>query len=129
MILIGQRRGQAGDVVIVHKADELQAAVHTPILAAKAIFEGETNLEQIHSIQGGINALVTLIVGGAVQHPIADDVAVVAVDHLAGEEKVGAFRGAKRAELSHKPAIEHIGYVQTQAVDAEIVHPLPHPLQ
>ena len=129
VLFIRQHRSQPGDVVVVYKPDQLQASVHTPILAPETIAQGMADLKHIHAVEGRVNPLIALIVCGAVQHPVTDDLTVVSVYHLARKEKILFFTQTEGVKLPHKPTVQHIGHIQTQTVNTEIVYPPADTLQ
>ena len=86
-------------------------------------------LEEVHAVEARVQALVALIVGAGIEHLVVDDLIVVAVERLADQHKVGLELTGKGVQPAHKVAVEHIGNVQAQAVDAKDVGPTAHGLE
>ena len=84
------------------------------------------DLEHVDRVKAGVQALVALVVGAGVEHLVVDDLAVVAVERLADQHKVGLELTGKSVQAAHKVAVEHIGNVQAQAVDAKDLGPAAH---
>ena len=113
----------AGDIVVIHKAQKVLAAVQRPVFRAELAQQGMGDLKQVHAVHGGVQALVALVVGAGVQHAVADELVVVAVQQLADEEEVRLYRVAEGAQLADEILVQTVGHVQTQAVDVEFLHP------
>ena len=87
------------------------------------------DLEHVDRVKAGVQALVALVVGAGVEHLVVDDLVVVAVERLADQHKVGLELTGKGVQAAHKVAVEHIGNVQAQAVDAKDLGPAAHGLE
>ena len=87
------------------------------------------DLEHVDRVKAGVQALVALVVGAGVEHLVVDDLVVVAVERLADQHKVGLELTGKDVQAAHKVAVEHIGNVQAQAVDAKDLGPAAHGLE
>ena len=87
------------------------------------------DLKHVDRVKAGVQALVALVVGAGVEHLVVDDLIVVAVERLANQHKVGLEPTGKSMQAAHKIAIEHIGDVQAQAVDAKDLGPATHGLK
>ena len=87
------------------------------------------DLEHVDRIKAGVQTLVALVVGAGVEHLVVDDLVVVAVKCLANQHKVGLELAGKGVQTTHEVAVEHIGDVQPQAVDAEDIGPTAHGLE
>ena len=64
-----------------------------------------------------------LVVGHRVQHLRVCPAAVIAVDHLAHEPEFWLYLVGKAAQTAHKVKVQHIGCVQTDAVNVKFIHP------
>ena len=115
--------------MVVDKRQQVFAAVDAPRIAAKLAMQRMGNLEHVDRIKAGVKALVTLVVGAGVEHLVVDDLVVVAVERLTNQHKVGLELTGKRMQAAHKIAIEHIGDVQAQTVDAKDFGPAAHGLK
>ena len=102
------------------------AAVDAPRIAAKLTVQRVGDLEHIDRVKAGVQALVALVVGTGVEHLVVDDLVVVAVERLADQHKVGLELAGKSVQAAHKVAVEHVGNVQTQAVDTKGLGPTAH---
>ena len=87
------------------------------------------DLEHVDRVKAGVQALVALVVGAGVEHLVVDDLVVVAVERLADEHKAGLELTGKAMQTTHEIAVEHIGDVQAQAVDAKDLGPTVHRLE
>jgi len=87
------------------------------------------NLEHVDRVKAGVQALVALVVGAGVKHLVVNDLVVVAVERLADQHKIGLELAGKGMQTTHEVAVEHIGNVQAQAVDAKHVSPTAHGLE
>ena len=114
--------------MVVDKRQQMFAAVDAPRIAAKLAVQRMGDLEHVDRVKAGVQALVALVVGAGVEHLVVDDLVVVAVERLADQHKVGLELTGKDVQAAHKVAVEHIGNVQAQAVDAKDVGPTAHGL-
>ena len=112
--------------MVVDKRQQMFAAVDAPGVAAKLTVQRMGDLEHVDRVKAGVQALVALVVGAGVEHLVVDDLAVVAVERLADQHKVGLELTGKSVQAAHKVAVEHIGNVQAQAVDAKDLGPAAH---
>ena len=87
------------------------------------------DFEHVDRVKAGVQALVALVVGAGVEHLVVDDLVVVAVERLTNQHKVGLELTGKSMQAAHEVAIEHIGDVQAQAVDAKNLGPATHGLK
>ena len=126
MALLPQDGGRTCDIVIIHKGQQMFAAVEGVAVAAKLPVEGVGKLEEIQVIQAGIEALAALVIGAAVEHRIVDNAVIIAKEDLPQQQKVWPQRVAEGAQPPHELLIQAVGHVQTQAVNPEFIHPLPH---
>ena len=79
--------------------------VEAPGVGAELPVEAVADLKQIHGIEGGVQALVALVVGAGVQHAVADELVVVAVQQLADEMCIrDRNRRARNATGWRRPA-------------------------
>ena len=87
---VGQDGGDAGDIVVVHKVQQVLAAVQRPVFRAELTQQGVGDLKEVEAVHRGVQTLVALIVGAGVQHLVADKLVIIAVQQLADEEEVAA---------------------------------------
>ena len=127
--LVGKDTCQARHIVVVDKRQQMFAAVDAPRIAAKLAVQRMGDLEHVDRVKAGVQALVALVVGAGVKHLVIDDLVVVAVERLTNQHKVGLELTGKSMQAAHKIAIEHIGDVQAQAVDAKALGPATHGLK
>ena len=127
--LVGKDARQARHIVVVDKRQQMLAAINAPRVTAKLAVQRVRDLEHIDRVKAGVQALVALVVGAGVEHLVVDDLVVVAVERLADQHKVGLELTGKGVQAAHKVAVEHIGNVQAQAVDAKDVGPTAHGLE
>ena len=85
--------------------------------------------KHVHAVKAGKQTLVTLIIGGGMQHLVVYHLVVVAVQHLAQQIEFRFQAVRKRTQPSHKIMIQTIGHVQTQAVNVKLFHPALHTVQ
>ena len=64
-----------------------------------------------------------LVVGHRVQHLRVCPAAVIAVDYLAHKPELWLYLVGKAAQTAHKVKVQHIGCVQTDAVNVKFIHP------
>ena len=114
--------------MVVDKRQQVLAAVDAPGVAAKLTVQRVRNLEHVDRVKAGVQALVTLVVGAGVEHLVVDDLVVVAVERLADQHEVGLELTGEAMQATHEVAVEHIGNVQAQAVDAKDLGPAVHGL-
>ena len=115
--------------MVVDKRQQVLAAVDAPGVAAKLTVQRVCNLEHVDRVKAGVQALVTLVVGAGVEHLVVDDLVVVAVERLADQHEVGLELTGEAMQTTHEVAVEHIGNVQAQAVDAKDLGPAVHGLK
>lgn len=87
MLRIGQNRSRAGYVVVIHETDQVLALVKRPVFRAELPHERVGDLEQVHRVEGGVQAFVALVVGAGMQHLVVDDHVIVAAHDLADEDE------------------------------------------
>ena len=126
--LVSEDACQSRHVVVVDKRQQVLAAVDAPGVAAKLTVQRVRNLEHVDRVKAGVQALVTLVVGAGVEHLVVDDLVVVAVERLADQHEVGLELTGEAMQTTHEVAVEHIGNVQAQAVDAKDLGPAVHGL-
>ena len=127
--LVRQDARQARHIVVVNKRQQVFAAVDAPRVAAKLAVQRMGDLEHVDRVKAGVQALVALVVGAGVEHLVVDDLVVVAVERLTNQHKVGLELTGKSMQAAHKVAVEHIGDVQAQTVDAKDLGPVTHRLK
>ena len=115
--------------MVIDKRQQVLAAVDAPRVAAKLTVQRMGDFEHVDRVKAGVQALVALVVGAGVEHLVVDDLVVVAVERLTNQHKVGLELTGKRMQAAHEVAIEHIGDVQAQAVDAKNLGPATHGLK
>ena len=128
MRLVLQYRRRAGDVVIVAEAQEVAALVERPGFGAELALEAVDYLEEVHTVQAGVQALVALVVRDAVEHLVVHPAVIVAVQRLAQEEKV-TQAVAETAQAAQEVEVQAVGNVEPQAVYAELLAPELHGVQ
>ena len=127
--LVGEDACQARHVVVIDKRQQMLAAVDAPRVTAKLAMQRMGDLEHVDRVKAGVQTLVALVVGAGVEHLVVDDLVVVAVERLANQHKVGLELTGKGAQAAHEVAVEHIGDVQAQAVNAKDLGPATHGLE
>ena len=115
--------------MVIDKRQQMLAAVDAPRVTAKLAMQRMGDLEHVDRVKAGVQTLVALVVGAGVEHLVVDDLVVVAVERLANQHKVGLELAGKGVQTTHKVAVEHIGDVQAQAVDAKDLGPTAHRLE
>ena len=115
--------------MVVDKRQQVLATVDAPGVAAKLTVQRMGDLEHVDRVKAGVQALVALVVGAGVEHLVVDDLTVVAVERLADQHKVGLKLTGKVMQTTHEIAVEHVGNVQAQTVDAKDIGPKAHGLE
>src|SRR5204862_6212399 len=85
MSWIPQASGDASDVVVADEGDRCESAV---LDEAAVAFHGPRQFEEVGVVQRTPDRLVQLVLGYRVEAALADEAAVVAVDHLPEDERV-----------------------------------------
>ena len=127
--LVRQDARQARHVVVVDKRQQVLAAVDAPGVAAKLTVQRVRDLEHIDRVKARVQALVALVVGAGAEHLVVDDLVVVAVERLANQYEIGFELTGKAMQTTHEIAVEHVGDVQAQTVDAKDFGPATHGLK
>ena len=84
---------------------------------------GVGNFKIVVVVVAAPQALVQLVVGHRVQHFRVCPAAVIAVDDLAHQPELRLYLVCQTAQPAHEVKIQHIGCVQTDAIDVELLHP------
>ena len=84
---------------------------------------GVGNFKVIMVVVAAPQALVQLVVGDGVQHFRVCPAAVIPVDDLAHQPELRLYLVCQTAQPAHEIEIQHVGCVQTDAVDVELLHP------
>ena len=126
---IGENACDAGHIVIVGKIEQMQTAVHAPLLRAEAVFERVADLKEVHRIEAGIQTLVALIIRRRMEHFGINPAGVVAVQQFTDQEQIGAQFLGKAAERPQEIEIQGIGDIEPDAVDAEKFDPVFHSIE
>ena len=129
MLLVGQDRGQPGDVVVVCERHQMLAPVNAPLLRTVLAVQGVCDLEHVHAVEAGVKPFVALIIRAAVQHLVIDDQVVVAEEHLADQGEARSDLLAVAAEPFHEIVVQAVRHVETEPVDAEFLDPHFHTFQ
>ena len=119
--LISQRAGQTVNIVVVYEVIQRSTLIDAAVseLAVDAVVD----FKIVFVIVGGVDALIALIVGNAVQHLRVCPTLVVAVDDLTHEPE---FRIAFLAEImdaAEKVEVHAVCGIKANAVNVELVHP------
>ena len=109
--------------MVIRKGQQRQALIQRPRLGAELPRQAVADLKQVHGIEAGIQPLVALIIGGAVQHGAVHHALVIAVQHFADEHEFRLQAAGKGAQTAHEILVQTIGHIQPQAVDAKFLHP------
>ena len=109
--------------MVIRKGQQRQALIQRPRLGAELPRQAVADLKQVHGIEAGIQPLVALIIGGAVQHGAVHHALVIAVQHFADEHEFRLQAAGKGAQTAHEIPVQTIGHIQPQAVDAKFLHP------
>ncbi len=125
MLGIRQVTRDARDIVVIHKAQQVLALVEGPIFGAELAQQAVGDLKHIVAVEAGIQPLVALVVGAAVQHLVAHKLVVVSVQQLAHQKEFRLERITEGAQLAQEVAVEAVGHIEAQAVDIELLHPAP----
>ena len=115
---VAQLVGQALHIVVVR--EQIQPGI---VAQALQTAHGVGDLEIVVVVVAAPQALVQLVVGHRVQHLRVCPAAVIPVDHLAHEPELGLHLIGKAAQPPHEVKVQHIGGVQTDAVNIKFIHP------
>ena len=115
--------------MVVGKAQQVLAAVDAPRVAAELTVQRVRDLEHVPAVKARIEAFVALVVGARIEHAVVDDLVVVAVQGLADQGELGFELARDVVEPFHESAVEHVGDVEPEPVDAELVHPGAHAVE
>ena len=126
---IFQDAGGPGHVVVVGEAEKVLALVEGPRLRAELALEAVDDLEEVHGVQAGIEALVALVVGAGVEEAVPHPAVVVPVEGFAHQEELRLEAVAEAPEAAEEVDFQAVGHIQPEAVDAEFLHPELHALQ
>ena len=128
----------------------MPAPVDAPGVTSELPVQRVRDLEHVLAVEARVEALVALVVGARVQKVGVHELVVVAVEGLTDENEVtteprgrgvrGKARRIRRrtlarlagelvgelAQAMHEAAVERVGHVEAQAVDAKVSHPAAH---
>ena len=110
-------------VVVVGKAQKVLALVKGPLLRAELPLQGVDDLKQIHRVEGGVEALIALIVGTGVEQPLTRPLVIVSVEGLPHQEKLRLQTVAEGTQPVKEILVQAVGHVQAQPVDIKLLHP------
>ena len=68
--------------MVVHEAQKVFALIKRPLFRPELPQQRVGDLEKVFAVKGGVEPLVALVVGGAVQHHRIDNPLVIPVDYL-----------------------------------------------
>ena len=118
MVPVAQLVGQALHIVVVR--EEIEPGV---VAQALQTAHGVRDLEIVVVVVAAPQALVQLVVGNGVQHFRVCPAAVIAVDDLAHQPELRFYLVCQTAQPPHEVEVQHVGCIQTDAVDVELLHP------
>ena len=124
MLLFLQDGGDPAHIVVIDKGQQVIPAVQGPGIRAELPDQGVNDLEHVHAVEGRMDALVALIIGGGVELAVSHDHLVIAAQDLADQEKILLQRIRKAAQPVNKIPVEAVGHVQSEPVDLKIFHPV-----
>ena len=81
------------------------------------------NFKIVMVVVSAPQTLVQLVVGNGVQHFRVCPAAVIAVDDLAHQPELRFYLICQTAQPAHEVEVQHVGCIQTDAVDVELLHP------
>ncbi len=81
------------------------------------------DLKEVHGVEGGIQPLITFIVGAGVEHPLSDALVIVPVQHFAKQQEIGLQGVAEGAQLVQELRRQAVGDIEAQTVDLEGIDP------
>ena len=81
------------------------------------------NFKIVMVVVSAPQTLVQLVVGNGVQHFRVCPAAVIAVDDLAHQPELRFYLVCQTAQPAHEVEVQHVGCIQTDAVDVELLHP------
>ena len=84
---------------------------------------GMGDLEIVVVVVAAPQTLMQFVVGDGVEHLGVGPAAVVAVDDLAHQPELGLHLVGNAAQALHEIEVQHVGSVQTDAVNIELIHP------
>ena len=126
---IRQNRGNSRDIMVVHKAEQMHAAVQTPGIRPELTDQGVIDLEQIHTVEARPQALAALIIGCTVAHLRIYNLLVVTAKDLSDQIKVRLLLIHIPAECLQEIPVQHIRDIQAKPVNPELLHPHPDTFQ
>ena len=115
--------------MIIHEIQQVLALIQGPVFRAELPVQRKSDFKQIHGIKAGIQALIALIVGDAVEHLVVHALVIVPVEHLPQEEKLRLQAVAEAPQPAQKVQVQTVGHVQAQAVNIELLYPAPDAMQ
>ena len=115
---IAQLVGQALHIVVVR--EEIEPGV---VAQALQTAHGVRDLEIVVVVVAAPQALVQLVVGHRVEHFGVGPPAVIAVDDLAHQPELRLDLVGQAAQALHELEVQHVGCIQTDAVDVELADP------
>ena len=124
-----QNAGRPGDVVVVAEAQKVFALIEGPVLRAELALEAVDDLKEVHGVETGVEPLVALVVGAAVEHLVVDPLVVVPVEGLTHQEKFRFQAVGEGAQALDKIFVQAVGHVQAQPIDVKLLRPEAHAVQ
>ena len=81
------------------------------------------DLEQIHGIEAGVQALVTFIICAAVKHFIIDDNIIITKKNFTNQCKIRLLFLGITTEPAHEIVIQTVSDIQPEPVDVKSIDP------
>ena len=88
MSFVCQDAGKSCDVVVICKCHQMFPTVNAPWISPELAVQRMGDLEQIHGIEAGVQALVTFIICAAVKHFIIDDNIIITKKNFTNQCKI-----------------------------------------
>jgi hypothetical protein len=118
VVAVAQFVGQALHIVVIREVIEpgiVAEALQTP--------HGMGDFEIVVVVVAAPQTLMQFVVGDRVEHLGVGPAAVVAMDDLAHQPELRLHLVGNAAQAPHEVEVQHVGSVQTDAVNIELIHP------
>ena len=104
----------------------MAASVQCPVFVGKLSVEGKTDLTQVVIVEGGIDAFTAFIICDRVKQMIVHQYIVVTTDHFSDKQEIRMRCTDMITKFPHECAVEHVGNIQSQAVNPILFNPGIH---
>ena len=129
MFFIRKLGGNPHHIVVIHKTVQRESLIKCPWFRAKLPVQRITDLVHVVGIKTGVQTLITFIICGRIKHMVIDQSAVIPMQHFSYKDHLRISVSGKIHKILHKCPVQHIGYIQTDTVNPELIHPHTHCIQ